>query len=188
MTWRSAEKPRVARIITGVDCDTIQARHEKFSSFIRHGLSSHISCGCEQTVENTLLFVLSFPSFRSFGSILCDPFEEDNFVVTKTPHVFANYRGTKASWHADALANLGHFTLRISTNTKSLNSLSRRFGLNFIIITQSHRARMLSLLSVRLVAAIHFYIAQLYDNSAATARPIGQAGHCPTILWLLILI
>ena len=136
VTWRSADKPRVTHIVTGLDCDTIQTHHEKFSSLMKHGLSSHISCGCKRTVGNFLLTVLSFPNFRR------DHFERGNFVVAKTPHMFTDSRGSKASWHAVASANIGLWTLRMSKSTKTVNYLSRLFGLSYEKFTQSHEGEM----------------------------------------------
>ena len=83
--------PCSSLVVTGLDCDTIQVHHERFSSFMKCGLPSHICCGCRRMVGNILLIVLSFLNFRR------DRFERGNFVLAKTTRVFTNSRSSKAS-------------------------------------------------------------------------------------------
>ena len=91
-SWGTSNHRRNHRL----DSDTIQAHHEKFSSFMKHRLLSHICWGYNrQTVG--ILYSLScrLPNFRR------DRFERGNFVVAKTLRVFTNSRSSKARWHAD---------------------------------------------------------------------------------------
>ena len=115
--------------LRNLESTAIHEHREKFSSFMKHRLMSHICWDCRQTVGNIMLIVLSFPNLRH------DRFERDNFAVAKTLSVFTNSRSSKASWHADASA-IGPCTPKTSTNAKTMNSLSCWFEFSSIKIAQ----------------------------------------------------
>ena len=162
MTRRSADKPRVTRVITALDCDTIRAHYSQFSSFMKHGLSSHICCGCRRTVGNILLIILSFPSFRN------DLFETGNVVIAKTLRVLADSRGNKEGWHADASASVGHDSL--TTSTVAIN-YSRSQGLRNLSHAVSRR-KTDSIFYHASCVSHQFYIAQIYSNSIAVLHKV----------------
>ena len=130
---------------------------------MKHQLLPHICCW--KYFANCL--VLSFLNFR------CHRFERGNFVVAKTLRLFTDSRGSEVSWHADASASVGPYSLTTSKNTKTVNSLSLWFGFSSITIAQGHRGQIPAVFAFHsLVEAMHFYIAQLYNNSIAVLNKI----------------